>query len=164
MAAWFPGDQQCAHTHPADSFNGAEFFCTAANPPAARRHHGHLDRRARPTVLRHGRREHPRAESVAYWPLNENLDASAGTAGVYDAAGAHDGTYLALAQNAFNGVAGVNAASGFPLFNLNAGAPGSTGNTDQSWATTPALNLNTNTVTIGMWIYPDGSVDRSGAD
>jgi hypothetical protein len=26
---------------------------------------------------------------------------------------------------------------------------------DQSWATTPPLNLNTNTATIGMWIYPN---------
>lgn len=93
---------------------------------------------------------------VAYWPLNETNDASSGGAGVYDAAGSHDGTYLAAAQNAFNGIVGVQPADGYPDFAANQGALLTTGNTDQSWATTPALDLNTNVATIGMWIYPDG--------
>jgi len=93
---------------------------------------------------------------VAYWPLNETNDPSSGTAGVYDAAGAFDGLYLTSAQNAFNGVVGVQPADGFPLFATNQGALMATANSDQSWATTPPLNLNTNTATIGMWIYPDG--------
>jgi hypothetical protein len=93
---------------------------------------------------------------IAYWPLNETNDASSGGAGVYDAAGSYDGTYLTAAQNAFNGIVGVQPADGYPNFAANQGALRSTGNTDQSWATTPALNLNTNTATIGMWIYPDG--------
>lgn len=93
---------------------------------------------------------------VAYWPLNETNDPSSGTVGVYDAAGTHDGTYLSLAQNAFDGVVGVQPADGFPMFATNQGALQTAANTDQSWATTPPLNLNTNTATIGMWIYPDG--------
>ncbi|HEU5072249.1 MAG TPA: LamG-like jellyroll fold domain-containing protein [Verrucomicrobiae bacterium] len=93
---------------------------------------------------------------VAYWPLNETNDPALGGQGVYDAAGAHDGTYLTAAQNAANGVVGVQPADGYAAFATNQGALQSTGNTDQSWATTPALNLNTNTATIGMWIYPDG--------
>jgi len=93
---------------------------------------------------------------VAYWPLNETNDPSSGTAGAYDAAGTFDGMYLTSAQNAFNGIVGVQMADGFPMFATNQGALLATANTDQSWVTTPALNLNTNTVTIGMWIYPDG--------
>jgi hypothetical protein len=93
---------------------------------------------------------------VAYWPLNETNDPSTGLAGVYDAAGTFDGAYLTAAQNAFNGIVGVQPADGFPTFATNQGALKSTANTDQSWATTPPLNLNTNTATIGMWIYPDG--------
>ena len=93
---------------------------------------------------------------VAYWPLNETNDPSTGLAGVYDAAGIFDGAYLTAAQNSFNGVIGVQPADGFPMFATNEGALKTTANTDQSWATTPPLNLNTNTATIGMWIYPDG--------
>jgi hypothetical protein len=93
---------------------------------------------------------------VAYWPLNETNDPSTGLAGVYDAAGTFDGMYLTAAQNAFNGIIGVQPADGFPTFATNQGALKTTANTDQSWATTPPLNLNTNTATIGMWIYPEG--------
>ena len=97
---------------------------------------------------------------VAYWSLNETNDPSSGTAGVYDAAGTFDGLYLAAAQNAFNGIVGVQPLDGFPLFATNQGALLTTFNLDQSWVTTPPLNLNTNTVTIGMWIYPEG--DQTG--
>jgi len=93
---------------------------------------------------------------VAYWPLNETNDVSAGSVGAYDAVGIFDGTYLTAAQNAFNGILGVQPADGFPMFATNQGALQCTANTDQSWVTTPALNLNTNTATIGMWIYPEG--------
>lgn len=93
---------------------------------------------------------------IAYWPLNETNDPSTGLAGVYDAAGTFDGMYLTAAQNAFNGIVGPQTADGYPQFASGQGALQTTANTDQSWATTPPLNLNTNTVTIGMWIYPDG--------
>jgi hypothetical protein len=93
---------------------------------------------------------------VAYWPLNETNDPSTGLAGVYDAAGTFDGMYLTAAQNIFNGIVGPQAADGYPQFASGQGALQTAYNTDQSWVTTPALNLNTNTVTIGMWIYPNG--------
>jgi hypothetical protein len=93
---------------------------------------------------------------VAYWPLNETNDPSTGLAGVYDAAGTFDGAYLTAAQNAFNGIVGVQLADGFPMFATNQGALKTTAALDQSWATLPPLYLNTNTATIGMWIYPDG--------
>lgn len=93
---------------------------------------------------------------LAYWPLNETNDPATGLAGVYDAASTFDGAYLTAAQNSFNGIIGVQPDDGFPMFATNQGALKATANTDQSWATTPPLNLNTNTVTIGMWIYPDG--------
>jgi hypothetical protein len=93
---------------------------------------------------------------VAYWPLNETNNPSSGTVGVYDAAGTFDGMYLTAAQNAFNGIIGVQPSDGFPMFASGQGALQTAYNTDQSWVTTPALNLNTNTATIGMWIYPNG--------
>jgi hypothetical protein len=97
---------------------------------------------------------------VAYWPLNETNDPSSGLVGAYDAAGTFDGMYLTAAQNAFNGIVGPQSADGYPQFASGQGALQTTVNTDQSWVTTPALNLNTNTVTIGMWIYPNG--DQTG--
>jgi hypothetical protein len=97
---------------------------------------------------------------VAYWPLNETNNPSSGLVGAYDAAGTFDGMYLTAAQNAFNGIVGPQSADGYPQFASGQGALQTAYNTDQSWATTPALNLNTNTVTIGMWIYPNG--DQTG--
>ena len=93
---------------------------------------------------------------VAYWPLNETNNPATGLAGVYDAAGTFDGMYLTAAQNAYNGIVGPQSADGYPQFASGQGALQTAYNTDQSWVTTPALNLNTNTVTIGMWIYPNG--------
>ena len=92
---------------------------------------------------------------VAYWPLNETNDPSAGGVGAYDAAGTYDGAYLTAAENAFNGVTGIQAADGFGLFATNPGALGCSG-VDQDWVVTPPLNLNTNTVTISLWIHPNG--------
>lgn len=93
---------------------------------------------------------------VAYWPLNETNSPASGTLGAYDAAGTFDGVYLPAALNAFNGIVGVQPVDGFPDFAANQGALRPTAGIDQSWVTTPPLNLNTNTATIGMWIYPDG--------
>lgn len=148
--------------NPANSFNGAEFFCTAANPagsvPSTT---ATLSVVAAPSTSGKAGTNVLALNPVAYWPLNETQDPSSGSAGVYDAAGTHDGTYLTLAQNAFNGIVGVQAADGYPDFAANQGALRSTGNTDQSWATLPALDLNTNTVTLGMWIFPDGEQANS---
>jgi hypothetical protein len=147
---------------PADVFNGAEFRCVATNPEGSGTS-GTATLTVIPVPPISGTMQTSvlALGPIAYWPLNETNDASFGAMGVYDAAGSHDGTYLTSAQNAFNGIVGVQPADGYPDFAVNQGALRSTGNTDQSWATTPALNLNTNTATIGMWIYPDG--DQPGA-
>jgi hypothetical protein len=148
--------------NPANSYNGAEFFCTVANPAgSAPSTTATLSIVAVPPTSGEASTNVLALNPVAYWPLNETQDPSSGSAGVYDAAGTHDGTYLALAQNAFNSIVGVQAADGYPDFAANQGALRSTGNTDQSWATVPALDLNTNTVTMGMWIYPDGEQANS---
>jgi hypothetical protein len=142
---------------PADVFNGAEFRCVATNPEGSGTS-GTATLTVFPVPPTTGAMQTSvlALGPVAYWPLNETNDASFGGTGVYDAAGSHDGTYLTAAQNAFNGIVGVQPADGYPDFATNQGALRSTGITDQSWATTPALNLNTNRATIGMWIYPDG--------
>jgi hypothetical protein len=142
---------------PADGFAGAEFYCVVSNPdgdtPSST---ATLTVQATPPSSGRGGTNIVALNPVAYWPLNENADPSPGGVLAYDAVGANNGTYLPAALNVFNGVTGVDAAGGFPLFAPNAGALQSTASTDQSWVTTPALNLNTNTATIGMWIYPQG--------
>jgi hypothetical protein len=97
---------------------------------------------------------------VAYWPLNENaLDPGTGGTPVYDAsANQHDGVYGALALNGWPGDAifGPQPADGYPQFVLGQGALEPTAATSNTWAIVPALNLNTNTVTITMWLKPNG--------
>jgi alpha-galactosidase len=85
---------------------------------------------------------------VAWWRLNE----LSGTTAV-DAAGGHNatnGSAVAL------GVAGPRPPDflGFETTNT---AVQLTNGVNNSWLTMPALNLNTNTVTITAWIYPSGS-------
>jgi hypothetical protein len=101
---------------------------------------------------------------VAYWPLNEAIDPSAGGAGVYDASGnQYDGLYLPAVLNGFSGIVGPQAADGYPKFANGQGALRPQAGIANSWANTPALNLNTNTVTITMWINPVGAqADSTG--
>ncbi|MGA2247207.1 MAG: LamG-like jellyroll fold domain-containing protein [Verrucomicrobiota bacterium] len=108
----------------------------------------------------------------AYWQLNETNDPSVGVLPAYDASGHNlDGVYGATAQNAFNGVAGPQAPA-FPGFATNNGALLTEIGTTDPWVTLPPLNLNTDTVTIAMWINPAGAVSaasgllfgRSGTD
>lgn len=93
---------------------------------------------------------------VAYWPLNEFADPSVGGVAAYDAAGLHDGTYGIATQNGSSSILGPQAGDGFPQFPSGQGALATTYNIANSWVTTPALNLNTNTITISMWVYPNG--------
>jgi hypothetical protein len=94
---------------------------------------------------------------VAYWPLNETSDPSVGGLGVYDASdNQHDGVYLPAALNGFDGIVGPQPADGYPQFAAGQGALQPAADTANSWANTPALNLNTNTVTIAMWLNPNG--------
>ena len=103
---------------------------------------------------------------VAYWPLNETYaDPFAGGELAYDASGNNfDGLYLPNAENGFPeyGIVGPQPADGYPQFTVGQGALDiPVGSFPNSWVTTPALNLNTNTVTILMWVYP--SIDEAPA-
>lgn len=95
---------------------------------------------------------------LAYWPLNETFypyGDGTGNMPVYEVVGMHDGHFRPYAGNALYGYYGPQAADGFPQFAANQGALNVVSNLD-SWVTTPALNLNTNTATISMWVNPDG--------
>jgi len=86
---------------------------------------------------------------VAYWRLNETNGSSIAV----DAMGQYNGTYGAAV---LSGVAGPQPPDflGFEITNTAAQFVNGVNN---SWITIPALNLNTNTVTITAWIYPLGS-------
>jgi len=101
------------------------------------------------------------ANPVAYWPFNETANPDAtpnvSTLPVYDASvNQHDGLYLYLCYNAYDGIVGPQLSDGYPQFTAGQGAMSPLTNTANTWATVPALNLNTNTVTMLMWVYPDG--------
>jgi len=94
---------------------------------------------------------------AAYWPFNETNDPSSGTLAVYDASpNHHNGLYLPTAYNAFNGIYGPQPADGYSQFNIGQGALSPYANLANSWAIVPGLNLNTNTVTMIMWLNPAG--------
>lgn len=97
----------------------------------------------------------------AYWPLNETNDPSTGTLPAYDATGNNlDGLYGVSAQDGFDGVVGPQPPA-FPGFATNNTALTSTLSLTNSWVTLPPLNLDTNAVTIAMWINPNGPVSSS---
>ena len=100
---------------------------------------------------------------IAYWPMNDNAldpnNSGAGGTPVYDASGNQlDGLYGTAALNGWSGdaVVGPQPADGYPQFPAGQGALEPTAATTNSWAIVPALNLNTNTVTITMWLNPNG--------
>jgi hypothetical protein len=103
---------------------------------------------------------------VAYWPLNDNgMAPYLGGSPLYDAStNQHDGVYLSEAQNGTpgdSGIVGPQPTDGYPQFAVGQGALEPTFGTANSWANTPALNLNTNTVTIVMWLNPNGAQSPS---
>lgn len=102
---------------------------------------------------------------VAYWPLNETQDPynnGVSGLGVYDASGnMHDGLYQYNAFNWFDGVIGPQPSDGYTQFTAGQGAYqpsySALGPYTNDWVNLPALNLNTNKMTITMWVYPDGA-------
>ncbi len=96
------------------------------------------------------------AGPVAYWRLNETQNPSSGSVQAFDFYGGYSGVYGVNAQNAYNGVFGPTAP-GWPGFETTNGALETFNDVTNSFVTVPALNLNTNTVTISMWIYPVGN-------
>ncbi len=110
---------------------------------------------------------------TAFWQLAETGDPSSGTLPAADSSGnGFNATYGAGSQNAFNSIFGPNSAYGYEGFAVGQGALATTAATVTSPVTVPALNLNTNAVTIAMWIKPNGGVpantgllmNRSGGD
>jgi hypothetical protein len=104
---------------------------------------------------------------VAYWPLNDTDDPpSDGVAPAYDATGHNfDGVYGVNAQDGNatdNAIAGPEAPA-FPGFPSNNTALYSQNGLLNSYVTVPPLNLDTNAVTITMWINPSaGEVASAG--
>jgi hypothetical protein len=97
------------------------------------------------------------ANPVAYWRLNETGNPATNPP-AYDYAGGLAGIYESNALNGFNAIAGPQPPD-WTGFEPNNHALQSTTNTDQSWVTVPALNLNTNTVTFTLWLNPNGTQD-----
>lgn len=97
---------------------------------------------------------------VAYWQLDETGDATGGTLVAHDVWAGLDGTYGVASVV---GLAGPRPAS-FPGFAAgNNAVQTTTDNATNSWATVPALNLNTNAVTFAAWVYPNQSqLDYTG--
>jgi hypothetical protein len=74
-----------------------------------------------------------------------------------DVTGNHNGIY---GTNSADGVPGPTPSAGFPGFESTNTAAELTNGLAHSFITLPALNLNTNTVTITAWIYPKGTVSN----
>jgi hypothetical protein len=103
------------------------------------------------------------ANPVGYWRFNETNNPAPGTALAQDYVGSNVGVYGGATSNKFNGVLGPQPDDGFSVFEAGNGACYTVGYTPQSWVTLPALDLNTNTVTLTGWIYPDGpQADNAG--
>lgn len=98
---------------------------------------------------------------VAYWRLNETNDPSTGILPAYDSSGNNlDGVYGQGTDNGFDGILGPQAPA-FPGFETNNTAVLTVPGITNSWLTVPPLNLNTNAVTITMWINVNGNVSAS---
>jgi len=93
------------------------------------------------------------ANPVAYWRLNESGDPSTNTP-AFDYWGGLAGIYSTNAQNGFNGIVGPRPTE-FSQFESNNTALQATVDTKAAWVSVPALNLNTNTVTMTAWIHPN---------
>jgi hypothetical protein len=90
---------------------------------------------------------------VAYWQFNETENPASGILPAYDASGHDfDGLYGSAALNGFDSISGPTPP-GFPGFEANNTAVQMSGSSGSS-VTVPSLNLDTNTVTIAMWINP----------
>ncbi|MGD0816500.1 MAG: beta-galactosidase GalA [Verrucomicrobiota bacterium] len=94
------------------------------------------------------------ANPVAYWRLNETNNPSSGTAVAYDYWGGYNGIYGVAS---INGVAGPRPTNGLNIFESSNTAVSLAANTTNSCVALPALNLNTNTVTLTCWINPAAS-------
>ncbi|MBP8261779.1 MAG: immunoglobulin domain-containing protein, partial [Verrucomicrobia bacterium] len=92
-------------------------------------------------------------QPAAFWRLNET---DLGDMVARDYVGGFNGTYLPASWNGASGVAGPQKPD-FAGFESTNSAVQTTYNTAQSWVSTPALNIETNQMSVAMWIYPTAS-------
>ena len=104
---------------------------------------------------------------LAFYEFNETVDPTNGNVVAYDYAGGYNGTYGVGTQNGsanYNsglGVVGPQAPA-WPGFASTNKAVQTFQYAPDSQVTLPALNLNTNTVSLTAWIYPNGAVSGAG--
>ncbi|HWQ91798.1 MAG TPA: LamG-like jellyroll fold domain-containing protein, partial [Clostridia bacterium] len=91
---------------------------------------------------------------VAYLRLDEAEDPALGNVLAHDHAGGFDGVYGTIVENGARGIAGPRSYDGFSGFSDLNNAARFMGGAQGSRITLPALNLNTNTVTLTAWINP----------
>lgn len=100
------------------------------------------------------------AGPVGYWRLNEAGSTAGGNLTAVDMSGNFNGTYGSATTN---GVAGPRPGTGFAGLEISNTAVQFNSGSASSFVTLPALNLNSDTVTISAWIYPIGiPADNSG--
>ena len=98
---------------------------------------------------------------TAFWQLTETSDPSLGGAVAHDSSGnGHDGIYGITSENGFNNVVSPQPPQ-FPGFTNGQGALQTALSDANSPVLIPALNLNTNAVTIMMWINPSANETAS---
>jgi hypothetical protein len=102
------------------------------------------------------------AGPVALYMFDETGDPSTNNTLAYDYEGDLDGIYGVNSLNAFNAVAGPLPTDGFPGFDAANAAVRFQGFVTNSHVTLPALNLNTNTVTLSAWIKPGTPAANAG--
>lgn len=93
------------------------------------------------------------AGPVAFYEFNESGNPAGGGLVVQDSAASFNGTYGTTSQNGFNNYTGPRPPS-YPGFWPTNSALKATANDANSFVTLPNLNLNTNTVTLAVWIKP----------
>jgi len=90
---------------------------------------------------------------IAYWELNDLSDPTT-NGPAFDYVGGFQGVYGSFTQNGLSGILGPQPADGFPGFFDGNNAALFFHGISSSTISAPALNLNTNTVTITAWINP----------
>jgi hypothetical protein len=92
------------------------------------------------------------ANPLAYWRLGETNDPSSGTLPAFEFWNGFTGTYGPVSQP---GVVGPRPLDFAQFESANNAVQTSVNGSAPSWVTLPAIHLNTNTVTITAWIYPN---------
>jgi len=93
-------------------------------------------------------------QPVAYWRLNETGDTSSGTLVAADVMQTFNGVFGSASADDIPGPTPSLGFAGFEAHNTGAQF---TNGVPNSFVTVPALNLNTDAVTITAWIYPIGT-------